>query len=474
MKEMPIASVSVYTRKSARCRREPGPMKTMIDLRSFVPHFEELAARAHRSEISATDLRTALRDWSAQVGELLLDDTTTTSERDPFASWWNLARWHRKLRSFEQDAGIVLGSRVEDSGLRSAALWHVCSPNRLQGIEQDVSKRTNDVNRDHVLRLLANVRRVRNRRTTPGKAPPDWSNLLFFVEEIAFTVLTNTDSNQTGTRDPVHRYVLFIAKAHRCARYEHPQIASVTSSPTLRPDALSLAMKASQDLRESETLGRTRVESFLARHVLLERLKRSDLIRQPWTIDSGKRAPSILASDYAPDRGDAPDRTWLFDFATATAKFCSRHAPSSVADTELKSARLPRHPEAERSTPAHEATHCAHSPDYTSVIWFGVEYRFTRPQQAKVIQILWEARENGTPTVSLSAIREGIDSSNDHFRLEDVFRVAKRKRTYHPAFSMMIRRVGKGLYALKEPDREASAPSSSAAKDEQKPQKKPQ
>ncbi|GMU23815.1 MAG: hypothetical protein AMXMBFR13_38930 [Phycisphaerae bacterium] len=100
-----------------------------------------------------------------------------------------------------------------------------------------------------------------------------------------------------------------------------------------------------------------------------------------------------------------------------------------------------------------EQTEATHSPDFTSVRWFGRVYQFAKGNQAQSVQILWEAWEEGH-TLSESKIAELIDASPDHFRLSKVFRKKKLGGGYEPheAWGTMIRAVRKGVFGLSRPE----------------------
>jgi len=91
---------------------------------------------------------------------------------------------------------------------------------------------------------------------------------------------------------------------------------------------------------------------------------------------------------------------------------------------------------------------CSHSPDFTSVVWYGVQHRFTPGQQARAVEILWEAFDSRCPTVGEQTIRDRIGSSDDTFRL---FKVFNRRGQKHPAWETMIHRAGKGVFELRSP-----------------------
>jgi hypothetical protein len=59
--------------------------------------------------------------------------------------------------------------------------------------------------------------------------------------------------------------------------------------------------------------------------------------------------------------------------------------------------------------------------------------------------------EQGTPNLSEKTIGEKAGTANDSFRLQHVFTPTNkktRKREAHPAWGTMIKRVGKGMFAL--------------------------
>jgi hypothetical protein len=96
-----------------------------------------------------------------------------------------------------------------------------------------------------------------------------------------------------------------------------------------------------------------------------------------------------------------------------------------------------------------------HSEDFTSVIWFGTPFTFSKGMQAESVRHLWEAWAKKTPTLSEKTIGDLIGSSADGFQLAKVFRTKKQTRghTVHPAWGTMIQRAGKGIYQLVPPDK---------------------
>jgi hypothetical protein len=96
-----------------------------------------------------------------------------------------------------------------------------------------------------------------------------------------------------------------------------------------------------------------------------------------------------------------------------------------------------------------------HSEDFTSVNWYGTPYRFKKGLQAASVGILWEAWQNGTPSLSQETIGARVGSDARHFQLAKVFRRRKKRGGYspHPALGKMIQSKDRGTYQLVEPDR---------------------
>lgn len=57
-----------------------------------------------------------------------------------------------------------------------------------------------------------------------------------------------------------------------------------------------------------------------------------------------------------------------------------------------------------------------HSIDFASVNWFGSLYCFT-PMQRRVVAVLWQAWENGTPDVAERTILEEAESDSGNLRM---------------------------------------------------------
>lgn len=89
----------------------------------------------------------------------------------------------------------------------------------------------------------------------------------------------------------------------------------------------------------------------------------------------------------------------------------------------------------------HEQPANRHSEDYSTVLWQGLSYAFS-PSQARAVEILWKAYENGTPDVHQASIHERIGSSSESQRLRDIFK-------NHPAWgTMIVAGEGKGMFRL--------------------------
>jgi hypothetical protein len=104
---------------------------------------------------------------------------------------------------------------------------------------------------------------------------------------------------------------------------------------------------------------------------------------------------------------------------------------------------------AEQAAPVTKAG-ATHSPDFTSVDWFGTRYVFSKGKQAGCVQALWKAWEDGGHNLTKDRIAEDVSPDIVRFRLSHVFRNQKT-RTYHPAWGTMIQSQGKGVFGLVAP-----------------------
>jgi len=104
----------------------------------------------------------------------------------------------------------------------------------------------------------------------------------------------------------------------------------------------------------------------------------------------------------------------------------------------------PKTPETPRPT---------HSPDFTSVDWFGTRYTFAKGNQAESVRVLWEAWASGGHSLSQETIGDRIGSTAARFELSKVFRRKTADGGYepHPAWGTMIQQDSKGSYRLVPP-----------------------
>ncbi len=85
-----------------------------------------------------------------------------------------------------------------------------------------------------------------------------------------------------------------------------------------------------------------------------------------------------------------------------------------------------------------------HSPDFRSVNWFGTTYSFTA-NQARVIESLWMACEQGTPDVGDETLLNAVDHESPPTSLRNLFR-------NNAAWGTLIVEGGsKGSHRLAEP-----------------------
>jgi len=93
-----------------------------------------------------------------------------------------------------------------------------------------------------------------------------------------------------------------------------------------------------------------------------------------------------------------------------------------------------------------------HSEDYTSVVWFGKTYNFTKTQ-ALCVKHLWAEWEKDEGLgLSEKTIGEKIATDSDNYKLKHTFRVRHGKKyRQHPAWGTMIVSCGKGVFCIKSP-----------------------
>ncbi len=109
----------------------------------------------------------------------------------------------------------------------------------------------------------------------------------------------------------------------------------------------------------------------------------------------------------------------------------------------------------ERANSSTENAEPTHSPDFTSVDWFGTRYTFAKGNQAQAVRVLWEAWAKGEHSLSQETVGERIESSADRFEMRKTFRRRKTEgKGYepHPAWGTMIQQYGKGCFRLVRPE----------------------
>jgi hypothetical protein len=144
-----------------------------------------------------------------------------------------------------------------------------------------------------------------------------------------------------------------------------------------------------------------------------------------------------------------PDWRWRAALDALSIQVAAIDAAVRVELTKLWESRAdpePPHPISK------EDSDCRHSDDFTSVVWFGKHYTFTKGQQAHSIELMWGEWELGLASLSQEKIAESI-GAGDSFSLRKVFRSRTMDGQYkpHPAWRTMIRSVTKGTYGLYPP-----------------------
>jgi hypothetical protein len=114
--------------------------------------------------------------------------------------------------------------------------------------------------------------------------------------------------------------------------------------------------------------------------------------------------------------------------------------------------RITRPTEKPRSSPVREprGPACTHSPDFSSVLWYGQTHVFTA-SQATAVSLLWAEWEKD-PKARLGlrekTIGEKIGSENQRYRLLYTFR---QKTRLHSAWGTMVHAQGNGFFFLAPP-----------------------
>lgn len=157
---------------------------------------------------------------------------------------------------------------------------------------------------------------------------------------------------------------------------------------------------------------------------------------------------------YAPEKvGEIVDRQYLsewlgFDYIRRPFEIVFRLRSDGISQAKGETAAV----ETPTGTPK---TKCSHSPDFSSVRWFGTRYTFSKGYQAAVVKELWKAWECGGHSLAIGTLTDRVGAYNERFQLAKVFR-SKRKEgkgyDAHPAWTTMIQQSTKGCYRLVAPD----------------------
>lgn len=83
-----------------------------------------------------------------------------------------------------------------------------------------------------------------------------------------------------------------------------------------------------------------------------------------------------------------------------------------------------------------------HNQDFTSVVWYGIEYQFNK-SQGDIVDYLWQ-----NEAATEKKLGEIIETAADHYHCKDTFRSSKG---YHCAWGKMIVNAGKGCFKLNKP-----------------------
>lgn len=94
-----------------------------------------------------------------------------------------------------------------------------------------------------------------------------------------------------------------------------------------------------------------------------------------------------------------------------------------------------------------------HTLDFTSVVWFGKHYQFSKTQAA-CIKVLWESWEQGTPAMRGESIASSVAQAKDAAAVRELPRIFTEHGKRHPAWGAMIVPGGlyKGTYQLQPTD----------------------
>ena len=135
------------------------------------------------------------------------------------------------------------------------------------------------------------------------------------------------------------------------------------------------------------------------------------------------------------------------EFAAATNLVTAKEYSSKTFDSEEKTSsgnvgEQQNQDLLKEKQSAIEKKDCWYNEDFTTVVWYGVEYSFNKTQ-ARCIKYLWK---NSSATAI--SIGKKLDTAAEPYRLKDTFR---NKTGYHCAWGKMIVSAGKGCFKLKKP-----------------------
>ena len=240
--------------------------------------------------------------------------------------------------------------------------------------------------------------------------------------------------SELAMRESALHLVEFCAAVHRQHDAQEKRIESDAENPA-------------HDLLDLKPRVREALIGYIATRVGLDAAAADEFVYRcahgaiwgPWRRANGQNWPdfsvpaSIICAYFTADRMSEL-QLWL----------CAKYA-----DEATEMGMHPRHPEARADQPQP-----THSPDFTSVNWFGTRYTFAKGNQAESVRALWGAWEGGGHSLSQETIGSRVGSQTDRFELAKVFRRKAAGGGYqpHPAWGTMIRSDSKGSYRLTPPD----------------------
>ena len=167
-------------------------------------------------------------------------------------------------------------------------------------------------------------------------------------------------------------------------------------------------------------------------------------------LDPGDPSPHVTAarlSEMIARHGATTRAVMAAEVARASGDLVEGHLPPTcllrlvVSPPPMTAAPTPQHASTDRDTPSDAgASTLRHSPDYRSVVWRDQKFSLTA-QQARVVQLLDELRQQGTPEIGQAFILEHLDLDKTK-RLRDIFK-------HSDAWArLVVHGVRKGTYRL--------------------------